>query len=58
VLEDREKPDGATVSLHVAIFRSYDPNPEPDPVIYLMGGGGGNALSAPDASASNSSTIL
>lgn len=48
VLEDREKPDGATVSLHVAIFRSYNPNPEPDPVIYLMGGGGGNALGAAD----------
>jgi len=48
VLEDREKPDGATVSLHVAIFRSYSPNPEPDPVIYLMGGGGGNALGAAD----------
>ncbi len=44
VPEDREKPDGATVSLHVAVFRSYSPNAEPDPVIYLMGGGGGNAL--------------
>jgi len=48
VPEDRSDPDGATVSLHVAIFRSTGPNPEPDPVIYLMGGGGGNALSAAD----------
>jgi pimeloyl-ACP methyl ester carboxylesterase len=44
VLEDRDQPDGATVTIHVAIFRSYNPNPAPDPVIYLMGGGGGNAL--------------
>lgn len=48
VLEDRDKPGGATVSLHVAIFPSYSPDPEPDPVIYLMGGGGGNALGAAD----------
>jgi pimeloyl-ACP methyl ester carboxylesterase/dipeptidyl aminopeptidase/acylaminoacyl peptidase len=48
VPEDRGDPDGATVSLHVAIFRSSSPNPEPDPVIYLMGGGGGNALDAAD----------
>ncbi len=48
VLQDREKPDGATVSVHVAIFRSLSPNPEPDPVIYLMGGGGGNALGMVD----------
>jgi pimeloyl-ACP methyl ester carboxylesterase len=48
VPKDRGDPDGATVSLHVAIFRSSSPNPEPDPVIYLMGGGGGNALDAAD----------
>jgi len=26
--------------MHVAIFRSWHPNPAPDPVIYLTGGGG------------------
>ena len=48
VPEDRSDPDGPMVSLHVAVFRSTSPNPEPDPVIYLMGGGGGNALGAAD----------
>ena len=48
VPEDRSDPDGPTVSLHVAIFPSTSPDPEPDPVIYLMGGGGGNALNAAD----------
>ena len=48
VPEDRSNPDGPTVSLHVAVFRSTSPEPEPDPVIYLMGGGGGNALGAAD----------
>jgi len=48
VPQDRADPDGRTVSLHVAIFRSTSPSPEPDPVIYLMGGGGGNALGAAD----------
>jgi pimeloyl-ACP methyl ester carboxylesterase len=40
VLEDRSRPDGRMVRLHVAIFRSSNPNPAPDPVIYLTGGGG------------------
>ena len=44
VPEDRTKPDGAQVRLHVAIFRSRSENPEPDPLIYLTGGGGGNEL--------------
>jgi pimeloyl-ACP methyl ester carboxylesterase len=44
VAEDRGQPDGATVTIHVAIFHSYSSNPEPDPVVYLMGGGGGDAL--------------
>jgi pimeloyl-ACP methyl ester carboxylesterase len=46
VPEDRAQPDGSTVRLHVAIFKSTNPNPQPDPVIYLMGGAGGNALGA------------
>ena len=44
VPEDRTKPDGAQVRLHVAIFRSRSETPEPDPLIYLTGGGGGNEL--------------
>jgi pimeloyl-ACP methyl ester carboxylesterase len=44
VPEDRSQPDGPTVRLHAAIFRSIGPNPAPDPVIYLMGGGAYNAL--------------
>jgi pimeloyl-ACP methyl ester carboxylesterase len=48
VLEDRDDPGGPTVSLHVAIIHSSSTDPEPDPVIYLMGGAGGNALSAVD----------
>jgi pimeloyl-ACP methyl ester carboxylesterase len=48
VLEDRSNPSGPTVSLHVAVFPSYSADPEPDPVIYLMGGGGGDALGAAD----------
>ena len=40
VPEDRSQPDGRLVRIHVAIFRSTEPNPAPDPVIYLTGGGG------------------
>jgi pimeloyl-ACP methyl ester carboxylesterase len=32
------------VQLHVAIFKSKAPEPKPDPVIYLAGGGGANHL--------------
>ena len=44
VPEDRDDPDGLWVELPVAIFRSQNPNPEPDPVIYLTGGGGFNQM--------------
>jgi pimeloyl-ACP methyl ester carboxylesterase len=44
VPEDRSKPDGPQVQLHVAVFRSRSRDPKPDPVIYLTGGGGGNEL--------------
>ena len=40
VPEDRNQPDGRTARIHVAIFHSRDPNPAPDPVVYLTGGGG------------------
>jgi len=44
VPEDRSQPNGRLVRLHVAIFKSRSQSPEPDPVIYLTGGGGGNEL--------------
>ncbi len=46
VLEDRTDPNSRLVSLHVAIFPSFSENPAPDPVIQLMGGGGGDSLAA------------
>ncbi|MCA9957049.1 MAG: alpha/beta fold hydrolase, partial [Anaerolineales bacterium] len=36
--------NGRTVRLHVAIFASESSNPAPDPIIYLEGGPGGDAL--------------
>ncbi|MCA9918028.1 MAG: alpha/beta fold hydrolase [Anaerolineales bacterium] len=36
--------NGRTVQLHVAIFASDSANPAPDPVVYLEGGPGGDAL--------------
>ena len=44
VPEDRSQPDGPTIRLHVAIFRSYSDNPAPDPIVYLAGGPGEHAL--------------
>ncbi|MHC4831102.1 MAG: alpha/beta fold hydrolase, partial [Planctomycetota bacterium] len=41
---DRADPDGPSVGLHVAVFESKNPDPTPDPVIYLEGGPGGDAL--------------
>jgi pimeloyl-ACP methyl ester carboxylesterase len=38
VPEDRSQPEGRLVRIHVAIFPSHNPNPAPDPVIYLTGG--------------------
>lgn len=48
VLEDRSNPDSRLVSLHLAVFPSFSPDPEPDPVIYLVGGGGADTLGAAD----------
>lgn len=36
--------NGRTIRLHVAIFASDSENPAPDPIIYLEGGPGGDAL--------------
>jgi pimeloyl-ACP methyl ester carboxylesterase len=44
VLEDRARPEGALVRLPVMIARTQSPDPAPDPVVYLAGGGGHNHL--------------
>jgi pimeloyl-ACP methyl ester carboxylesterase len=45
VPENRASPqNGREVRLHVAIFRSTRPNPPPDPIVYLEGGPGVDAL--------------
>ena len=46
VPEDRSKPDGRKVVLPVAIVHTADPNPAPDPVLYLSGGPGDSALAS------------
>ena len=40
VPKDRSQPDGSTIRLHIAIFRSHSDQPAPDPVVYLAGGPG------------------
>ena len=45
VPEDRSGGANApTIQLHVAIFASDSPNPNPDPIVFLEGGPGGDAL--------------
>ncbi len=44
VPEDRSRPDGRTVRLHVAVLRSIGAAPRPDPVLHLSGGPGGSSL--------------
>ena len=44
VPEDRARPAGRVVRLHVAVFKSESEIASPDPVVYLEGGPGGNAL--------------
>lgn len=36
--------NGRTIRLHVAIFESDSPDPAPDPIVYLAGGPGADAL--------------
>lgn len=43
VPEDRTNPE-KTIRLHVAVFASESSNPAPDPIVYLEGGPGGDAL--------------
>jgi uncharacterized protein (DUF885 family)/pimeloyl-ACP methyl ester carboxylesterase len=44
VPENRSKPDSPSIRIHVAIFKSTNPDPKPDPVIYVAGGGGVNQV--------------
>ncbi len=44
VPEDHARPDGATIKLAVARFKSEAIKPESDPIIYLEGGPGGSPL--------------
>ena len=44
VPEDRTQPDGPTIRLPVAIFKSTSQTSAPDPIVYLEGGPGGNPL--------------
>jgi pimeloyl-ACP methyl ester carboxylesterase len=45
VPEDRTVPNGRTVRLAVAIFKSPSPHPKPDPFVFLQGGPGGRLIS-------------
>jgi pimeloyl-ACP methyl ester carboxylesterase len=49
VLEDRDEPKGQTIRLPVAIVRSADPQPRPDPIVYLSGGPGSQGFELLDA---------
>ncbi|MCA9904902.1 MAG: alpha/beta fold hydrolase, partial [Anaerolineae bacterium] len=44
VPEDRTDPDSATIELAVAILYASEDDVQPDPIIYLAGGPGGNAV--------------
>ena len=46
VPEDRSQPDGPTIRIYFAIFRSQSANPAPDPLVYLAGGPGVKAIDA------------
>ena len=48
VPEDRSQPDGPTIRLHVAIFRTQSESSAPDPIVLLSGGPGENALELVD----------
>ena len=44
VPEDRGQSGGPTIRLHVGVFRSQSGDEAPDPIVYLAGGPGENAL--------------
>jgi pimeloyl-ACP methyl ester carboxylesterase len=43
VPENRNRPDGRAIRLHVAVYRSRAGKPAPDPIVWLVGGPGGRA---------------
>jgi pimeloyl-ACP methyl ester carboxylesterase len=44
VPENRRRPNGRTVTLSVAVIPSASPNPKPDPIVWLAGGPGDDAI--------------
>jgi hypothetical protein len=46
VPESRADPTGPTIELSVAVAKATLPNPQPDPVVYLVGGPGGTGMQA------------
>ncbi|MEM8533119.1 MAG: alpha/beta hydrolase [Chloroflexota bacterium] len=44
VPENHSDPNGPTIDLGIAIIKSTDPNPEPDPIFMLQGGPGGSSI--------------
>lgn len=48
VPQDRNEPDGLWLEIAFAVLYATNPDPEPDPIVYLEGGPGGSALSAID----------
>lgn len=44
VPEEHANPNGPTIRLAVAIIKSADPKPAPDPLVMLQGGPGGSAI--------------
>jgi pimeloyl-ACP methyl ester carboxylesterase len=44
VPEDHTRPDGPSIRLAVAIIHTLNPDPAPDPVLFIHGGPGGGAL--------------
>ncbi|MEU5254396.1 alpha/beta fold hydrolase [Streptomyces longwoodensis] len=44
VPEDRSRPTGRTLRLAVALVKSASPTPRPDPIVFLTGGPGADAL--------------
>ncbi len=46
VPENRSNRDGRTIRIAVARVQATDPNPKPDPIVYLAGGPGGTGLAS------------
>jgi pimeloyl-ACP methyl ester carboxylesterase len=44
VPENRRQPNGRTITLSVAILPAKSPNPKPDPILWIAGGPGDDAL--------------